>query len=445
MTKNSSRVLAGMAGAVSLLSLSSPSFALGIPDPWQYDMDWMGTWTVAGGISGFGAVWNNNVPNAASTGEKGGVSGDVSIDNALAIINKTDGQLQFTVWAGVPPQTPVMGYNSPGVGPNLSAFGNPVRNGFAHNDWLFKGYATYQPLSWFSVQAGRLPSPDGTEIGVDWLNPTVFLSDLNNMQTTTANGGQVNFIAPGDTAFFDGFIPGYGSTLTIRLADGYKANNVNELGFTGLWNLNPDGSDYVVGFGHTRLSPAGSLAFAGHVAGFGTVNSDLIGVGGQYVLGQLTFIPQMQYQWLPRDIISGANAPKAQYSEASGELTVAYQLDQRWSLAGQVQYISQQGASTATDPNANIYGNYLDLSNGGPGSGFAGTFGPQANMLGLQFNPTWQFHNFFVRPSVAWTHLSDFPRSGGGLPGGGYGKTGDKADQFVGLLEVGFLFGQRAD
>src|SRR5579863_2728944 len=140
MKKHLSRALVSITGMVSVLALSSPSFALGLPDPWQYDMDWLGTWTVSGGISGFGAVWNNNVPLTPSPAEKGGTDADVSIDNAMAIINKTDGQLQFTVWAGVPPQTPVMGYNSPFVGPNLSAFGQSKRNPFGNNDWLFKGY-----------------------------------------------------------------------------------------------------------------------------------------------------------------------------------------------------------------------------------------------------------------------------------------------------------------
>jgi hypothetical protein len=438
----------------ALLGFSGPSFALGLPDPLHYDMGFFGNWDLTGGISGFGALWNNDIPRTVSASDNW--NGDVSIDNAIFILNKTDGQLQFTVWAGVPPQTPVMGWNTPSLGPNLSAFGaaggthTPGRNGFGHNDWLFKGYATYQPISWFSVQAGRLPSPDGTEIGVDWFNPTVFISDLNNMQTTTANGGQINFIAGPDKAFYYGFVPGYGSTLTIRLADGYKANNVNELGFTGLWNLNPDGSDNIVAFGHTRLAPAGNLGFAGFVGGFGTVNSDLIGIGGQYVLGNWTFIPQAQFQWLPKDIFAGSAAPKGNYQEASAEITASYQIDKRWSMSGQVQYIATNRCNP-TDTNCGTgaaYGNYLALDNAPATAGQnQGVFNAGADMLGFQMGPTWQYHNFFVRPSVAWTHLSAFLHNGcsGTNSGTGYGHVGCDADQFVGLLEVGFLLGQRAD
>src|SRR6185437_2074687 len=109
----------------------------------------------------------------------------------------------------------------------------------------------------------------------------VFLSDLNNMQTTVADGVQVNFISGADKSFYYGFLPGYGSTLTVRLADGYKTGHPNELGFTGLWNLNPDGSSAIVAFGHTRLSTVGSVTTpnasngTGRVAGFGTVNANL--------------------------------------------------------------------------------------------------------------------------------------------------------------------------
>ncbi len=463
MKRHVRSLLTVCASAIGLLGLGEPSFAMGLPDPLHYDMGPLGNWDLTGGISAFGALWNNDIPRAGNSGAPNNSvqtsdnwNGDVSIDNAIFILNKTDGQLQFTVWAGVPPQTPVMGWNTSALGPNLSAFGagggshSPGRNLFGHNDWLFKGYATYQPISWFSVQAGRLPSPDGTEIGVDWFNPTVFISDLNNMQTTTGNGGQINFISGGDKAFYYGFLPGYGSTLTIRLADGYKANNVNELGFTGLWNLNPDGSDNIIAFGHTRLAPAGNLGFAGFVAGFGTVNSDLVGIGGQYVLGNWTFIPQAQYQWLPKDILSGPTAPQRTYSEASAEITANYQIDKRWSLAGQVQYIASQKCAPADIANGNcgggagVYGNYLALDNA-PGTG--GTFNAGADMLGFQIGPNWQFHNFFVRPSVAWTHLSAFTHNGcsAAAPGTGYGHVGCDADQFVGLIEVGFLLGQRAD
>jgi len=295
-----------------------------------------------------------------------------------------------------------------------------------------------------------LPSPDGTEIGVGFLNPTVFLSDLNNMQTTTADGAQVNFIAGADQSFYYGFVPGYASTLTIRLADGYKTGHPNELGFTGLWNLNPDGTDAIVAFGHTRLAPAGNLGFAGFVAGFGTVNSDLIGIGGQYVMGNWTFIPQAQFQWLPKDILSGPTAPHASYQEASAEITTNYQIDNRWSIAGQVQYIVSNHCATVDVTNgtcgggSGVYGNYLALDNA-PGTG--GTFNAGADMLGFQIGPNWQFHNFFVRPSVAWTHLSAFNHNSctGAAPGTGYGHVGCDADQFVGLIEVGFLLGQRAD
>lgn len=427
------RILLTAFSTVSFLALSSASsFALGLPDPLHYDMGALGNWDLSGGVSGWGSFWNNNTP-ASPGGSSGDLNGDISLGNAMAIINKTDGQLQFSVWVGAPVNTLVMGLNSANDGANNGHAVGGVGVGQKLNEFagspLFKGYATYQPVPWFSVQAGRLPSPDGTEIGVDWFNPTVWVSDLNNMQTTVADGGQVNFIAPSLN----------GSTLTVRLADGYKTGHANELGFTGLYNLNADGSDNIVAFGHTRLSTVGSVSGGsssgtGPVAGFGTVNANLIGIGGVYALGKWTISPEIQYQWLPKNSLSGPNAPTTTYYNIAAQTTVSYQINDSWGVAGQIQYITQH--SNSADPNRYAFGDFLGLN--GVSSAAPGAIGPGANMLGIQFNPTWQYHNFFVRPAIAYTHLTHFEA------GNGYGANGTKPDQFWGLLEVGFLFGQRS-
>ena len=251
MKIHSGRALVGIAGVVSFMALSSPSFGLDLPTPLKFDMGPLGEWDVNGGLEADLSGWNNapgttngNGFNGGGGGAQlsgGGTTGDVDLTNAIFILNskgKMFGDflpLQFHAWVGEPPQTPVMGYTSPNVSPNLySSNGFHSLNNTGAASFLFKGWATYQPFDWFSIEGGRLPSVDGTEIGVGFLNPLPFLSDLNNMQTTVGDGVQVNFIAPADKAFY-GVLPGYGSTLTIRVADGYKTGHMNELGFTGLW------------------------------------------------------------------------------------------------------------------------------------------------------------------------------------------------------------------
>jgi len=468
--KRYTRTLATALLSTACLTLAgAPSFALDLPQAQKYEMGPLGDWYLSGGVSGNIAGWNHNSPCAGAPGSQcagsvatpgaGSLNGDVSINNAIAILNSKGNMfgsvpLQMHAWVGIPPNTPVMGYTSPNVSPNLHALGSDA-NGFGHTSPLFKGWATYQPLDVFSVEAGRLPSPDGTEIGVGFLNPTVFLSDLNNMQTTVADGVQVNFISGADKSFYYGFLPGYGSTLTVRLADGYKTGHPNELGFTGLWNLNPDGSSAIVAFGHTRLGTVGSVADntssgTGRVAGFGTVNAKLAGIGAFYNVGALMISPEVEYQWLSKsDIPSSVRLATGQdYYNVATQVTFSYDFGLvnmfgepiRLGFAVQPSYIYQHGDSA--DPNRQALGNFLGLNTGAgdPVGGFTlGTFGAGSRMFGIQANPTFQFHNFFVRPAVAYTRLASIE------PGFGYGATGNSHDQFVGLLEVGFLFGQQMD
>lgn len=462
MNNQTRTALNAMLGASALALLGGTSaFALDLPTAQKYEMGPLGDWYLSGGVDGFAAGWNHNTPFSLSAGGSvpqpgaGSLNGDISIDNAMFILNSKGNMfgsvpLQFHTWVGIPPNTPVMGFTSPNVSPNLHALGSDA-NSFGHASPLFKSWATYQPLSWFSIEGGRLPSVDGTEIGVDFLNPTVFLSDLNNMQTTVADGAQINFISGPDKAFYYGFLPGYGSTLTIRLADGFKTGHVNELGFTGLWNLNPDGSSAIVAYGHTRLSTVGSVAGdassgTGRVAGFGLVNANLMGIGAYYNVGNLMISPEVEYRWLPKsDIPSSVRLANGQnYYNVATQVTFSWDFgihkwgDQpvRLGFAVQPQYIYQHGDSA--DPNQQAFGNFLGL-NTGAAPLTLGTFGAGSKMYGIQANPTIQFHNFFVRPSIAYTRLASIQS------GFGYGAQGNLHDQIVGLFEVGFLLGQQED
>lgn len=486
MQRHTRTLFTAFLGASALtLCASAPSFALDLPTPLKYDMGPLGEWRVNGGIEAALSGWNNGVQKEAANGTAapgvgGGTSGDIDLTNAIFIINShgnmfggdEDGiPLQFHAWLGEPPQTPVMGYTSPNVAPNLfSTEGKNSFNQTGHASFLFKGWATYQPLDWFSIEGGRLPSVDGTEIGVGFLNPLPFLSDLNNMQTTVADGFQINLMTPGDNSYYFGFLPGYGSTLTIRVADGYKTGHMNELGFVGLWNLTPDGSDFIVGYGHTRLSVVGnntSLAGGGGVnafpvGGFGMWNSNLIGVGTVYNLTRrLVLNAEVETQWLPESDIPAADRcttatcgknTKQDYYRWSTQWTFAYDfgLEQmfgepiRFGWAAQPSFTYQHG--NTSDPNANAFGNFLglDVGSGATTGGSAvttnyGTFGAGSKMFGFQTGPSFQFHNAFLRPTIAWTHLASIDK------GFGYGNSGTDHDQVVLMLDFGFLLGQQED
>lgn len=469
MQRNTRNLLAALVSAGALtLCASGPSYALDIPAPLHYDMGPFGDWTVVGGVEAALSGWNNaphtnggNTSGSAQFGGGSSLAGDIDLTNAMFIINSKGNMfgnfpLQFHAWVGEPPQTPVMGWTSENLGPNLYATnGKHGLNDTGAASFLFKGWATYQPLDWFSIEGGRLPSVDGTEIGVGWLNNLPFLSDLNNMQTTVADGFQVNFMMPGDDSFYWGFVPGYGSTLTVRVADGYKTGHMNELGFLGLWNLTPDGSDFIVGYGHTRLSVVGNPSLTTTnpfpVGGFGSWNSNLIGFGTVYNLThRLSLNAEVETQWLPKSDIPAADriSGNQDYYRWSTQWTFAYDfgLQQiagepiRVGFAVQPEYTYQHGNSS--DPNGSAFGNYLGLgvgttvtNSGNSPAGNLGTFGVGSKMYALQMGPSFQFHNAFLRPTIAWTHLASIDS------GYGYGATGNDHDQVVLMLDFGWLLG----
>lgn len=398
----------------------APANPNGTPD-YQEDLGPLGQWTVGGGISALASTWTNSA-DAPGSSHYG-----VTIPNALFMLNGTKGKFRLRLWAGLPPMTPIVGWTGPGLNPNLHTAGSN-ENPYGHASELFKGYVTYSAADWFSVDVGRIDSVDGTEIGVDWFNPTPMLSPLNNMQSTTVDGIQFDF--------------NHGpASLSVQLGDGYNTGQLSQLGAVGQYNLNADGSDYVIAFGHHRLRTAGTLSYAGHVASFGIVNSNLIGFGGMWVIDHKYAIsPEIEYQWLPQGITGGgitaATAPQTKYSNVAAMINLTDQVNSYWQSALQVSYVHQHGDAAQTDTvNGvelnNIYGNYLGL--GAPNG--AGDLGQGSSMLGVQVGGTWMYKNMFIRPFLAFTHLTNFE------PGNGWGPNGDKSTQVAALIEVGWLLG----
>ncbi|HXE22005.1 MAG TPA: hypothetical protein VN617_06685 [Rhodoferax sp.] len=398
----------------------APANPNGTPD-YQEDLGPLGQWTVGGGISALASTWTNSA-DAPGSSHYG-----VTIPNAIFMLNGTQGKFRLRLWAGLPPMTPIVGWTGPGLNPNLHTAGSN-ENPYGHPSELFKGYVTYSATDWFSVDVGRIDSVDGNEIGVGFFNPTPMVSPLNNMQSTTADGIQFDF--------------NHGpASLSVQLGDGYNTGQLSQLGALGQYNLNADGSDYVIAFGHHRLRTAGTLSYAGHVASFGVVNSNLIGFAGMWNINHKYAIsPEIEYQWLPQGITGGgitpATAPKTTYSNVAAMIDLTDQVNSYWQSALQVSYVHQRGDATQTDTvNGvelnNIYGNYLGL--GAPNG--AGNLGQGSSMVGVQVGGTWMYKNMFVRPFLAFTHLTNFE------PGNGWGPNGDKSTQVAALIEVGWLLG----
>ena len=372
-----------------------------------------GDWNFMGGISAYVSALTNKTPMAFTNEGTLGNNAKYSMGLAAIQIHKASGWLHFTYWGGAW-QTPAIGITS-----DFGAFNSLARLGSGANPLpggpTFKWWFTVQPSQYWSVSGGELASTEGTEIGFNWMNPTFFVSNLNNMQTTPGYGGQLNlFYGP--------------ASFNLQLSDSYHTARTNVLSSLFTYNLNSDGSDNVIIFDHTNLGHTGNPG-----VGFAEKNSSLVGVGAQWVQGPWTFIPEAEYQWLPKSSVTSSNGfakPLTTYYNVSAMMDVTYQFNPQWSVTVQPSVTYQNGDKA--DPNQQIYGNWLQF-----GSPVApGAFSPGMTLTALQVDPTWQEKNVFVRPVVAWTHLAGFQ------PGSGYGNNGNSANQFVGVLEVGVLLGK---
>jgi hypothetical protein len=374
-----------------------------------------GKYSFSGGVDGFGSIFNNATPNLFPRNN----NTSYSIGEAVIQIHKADGWLHFTYWGGAW-QTPTMGITS-----DYGAFNSLARLGSSTNPLptpTFKWWFTVQPSKYWSISGGEMPSLEGVEIGFDFMNPTFFVSELNNVQATPAYGPQLNLY--------------YGpATFNLQWSDSYHTDRHNMVSAALTYNLNKDGSDNFILFGHTNLGHTGNpgVAHAGVGLGFSEANSSLIGGGVQIVTGPWTFLPEAQIQWLPKSSVTAASGdprPLSTYYGTGGMIDVTYQFTKKWSLTAQPQFYYQN--SNKKDPNQNLFGNWLQFdSTPGPG-----TFSPGTKMYGLQISPTWQEKNFFIRPTAAFTHISGF------AAGTGYGARGNAANQIVALVEAGFLIGK---
>jgi hypothetical protein len=379
-----------------------------------------GQWSFSGGIDAFASANTAATPSLFPNEGSLGPSAKYSLGLAAIQIHKGDGWLHFTYWGGGF-QTPTMGITS-----DFGAFNSLARLGSGGNPFpsgpTFKWWFTAQPSPYWSVSAGELASLEGTEIGFDWMNPTFFVSDLNNMQSTPGYGGQLNL--------FHGPL-----SFNVQLSDSYHTARTNMLSMLLTYNENASGSDNAIVFAHTNLGHTGNpgQSHAGVGLGFSEANSRLIGVGQQWVAGPWTFIPEAQFQWLPKSAVtasSGNPRPLTTYYESSAMVDITYQFSPQWSVTVQPQVVYQNG--DRADPNQNLFGNWLQYDSlPGPGTFSAGT-----TMTGLQVSPLWQDRNIFIRPTAALTHLAGY------APGTGYGAHGKSSDQLVGIVEVGVLLGK---
>jgi len=377
----------GIVAASSLLALQAAN-AMSGPSSIQIDGGPLGPLQISGGVDGYG-YYVNPVPNGQQVGAE--------VGNALVELQKTDGELQFTV---------EVGSNGGAIG--LGSGGRPTQtsiNVFTTGP-LYAGYVTIAPSNLpITVSAGQIGSLEGYESGIDWNNPSQIVTDIFEVQNSQSRGVSANLTEGPVSA-------------TVTFGDGFD---------TGVWNfiqglltytINATNSANIYVAGNLGRTGLASVTYGGGSTGsYGAyyVNSDMVGGYYSYTLGNLSLVPEAQFVEAKPDAELGImkqswNLGTALFANYALSSTSPY------SIGGWVEYFDSH-----TSPLDNI-------------NWFAG---PNAEGVGFAVSPTWQYKDLFARVNAGYLYLLRNTSAGAKY---GYGASGTGRNTVDASLEAGLLF-----
>jgi hypothetical protein len=324
-------------------------------------------------VTGLGYAQNNHVP--------GDDTGQGSVSNGMAVIQKADGKYQYFIQAGV--------YTMPSLGtPFLSA------------EKTLSNFYGPVPVAFFKLPVGKttqfligsLPTLMGAESTFTFQNPTIERGLLWNQENAINKGIQVNQTL------------GKYVTASLSWNDGYYSNRYTWL--TGALTYTK-GPHTIVFDGMGNYSGTAYQSAATPVQN----NSTMYLISYTYTKGPWILQPYYQYSNVPTNPTVGVTKGA---TTNGGAFMGSYAFKRGFSLPARVEYITSSGS--AADGAVNLM------------------FGPGSAAWSFTATPTWQKQRFFTRADVSYVHANSF------TAGDAFGALGTKADQTRGVLEIGFLF-----
>ncbi len=350
--------------AVHADPLPAPSMSASLSanaDPYDLDLDWAGRWYAGGALSGL--AYDQDNPNY-------GVHSQLDLDNGQVWLEKKDGWWQFYVQAGAYSLPSLgTGYIKSSLAPALLYGDAPV------------AYVKLAPVDNFSVQAGKLPTLIGAEYVFTFQNLNIQRGLLWNQEPSVSNGVQANW----SSGPF---------SLSVSWNDGFYSKRLDWL--SGLASYAFDGGAdtvSVVAGGNLGRDP-GTLGFATPVFDDGQIYNLIY----THASGPWTISPYVQY-------VRAADGS----SSTGAALLVNYAFDDRWKLAGRVEYVGSDGAT--------------NIAVAGPGS----------TAWSVTLTPTYQYRRLFARFEGSYVSAS------GITPGFAYGAAFDRDSQASVFFETGVL------
>jgi hypothetical protein len=307
-----------------------------------------------------------------------------TLSNGQIFIQKADGKLQYYIQAGV--------YTMPTLSVPFVNAQNTVNNFYGPVPVAYLKLPVGKTTQFL---IGQLPTLMGAESTFTYQNFNIERGIVWNQENAINRGIQVNQTM------------GKYLSAAVSWNDGYYSNRYSWLSGSATLTKGPHSLVY------DGMGNLGQTAYATSAMPTYSNNSYMHAVIYTYTKGPWIISPYFQYSKLPTNAKVGV--PKGT-SATGGAFNASYAFKSGFSLPVRVEYLTSSGS--ATDRSVNLLGF---------GAGSAGTT--------FTATPTYQKGGLFVRGDLAWVHASSY------TPGSVFGKTGTAADQFRGVLEFGFIFG----
>jgi hypothetical protein len=316
------------------------------------------------------------------------VTGDdkaqATLSNGQIFIQKADGKLQYYIQAGA--------YTMPTLGLPFMNAQNTVSNTFGP---VPVAYLKYQVAKNTQFLLGSLPTLMGAESTFTYQNFNIERGIVWNQENAINRGIQVNQTL------------GKYLSAAISWNDGYYSNRYSWLSGSATFTKGPHTLVY------DGMGNLGQTVYVTSAMPLYQNNGSMHAVIYTYTKGPWIISPYFQYGKVPASAKVGVAKST---SATGGAANVSYAFKKGFSLPARVEYLTSSGS--ATDGSVNL----LNFGAGSAGTTFTAT-------------PTYQKGGMFVRGDLAWMHASNY------TAGSVFGAKGTDANQFRGVLEFGFIFG----
>jgi hypothetical protein len=368
--------------ASSLVALQS-AHAMSGPTAITIDGGPLGSLNVSGGADGYAY-------GVAPTFD-GEQNNGAYVANSLVELQKTSGELQFTIEIGANGGAITLGAHPTQT--SITTFSTGP---------LYAGYLTLAPASvpGLTISAGQLGSVEGWESGVDWNNSNQLTTDIFYTQNSQNRGVEVGY----STGPFSG---------SVIFGDGYDNGVWNYVQFLGTYTINSTNAASV--YGGVNLGKTGPdvTSYADDAPVY--ANSNLFGAFYNYTMGSLNLVPEVQYSYTRPIAEIGLTKTATNYAAA---IFADYSLGTSpYSIGAWGEYFGSQSASA-------------DGSNG------VTFLGVDAKGFGVSVSPTWQYKDLFARADLGGLWVTSYNKTASSVTFSDSGAHG----VFTGLLEAGLLF-----